>query len=66
MKLGPCIAVLVILLAPAAMLYTLWIDPLSAGEDDVGYYHPLRVMVGQAVARGQWPIHNPLEATGCR
>jgi len=55
----------VILLAvPALMLYPLWADPLSAGEDDLVYYYPLRKMVGQQLQQGRWPVHNPLEATG--
>lgn len=56
--------ILLILAAGPVMLYTLWINPVSAGEDDVGYYYPLRKMVGQSLARGQVPLWNPLEATG--
>ncbi len=58
------IPILLLLAAPPLMLYTLWINPLSAGEDDVGYYFPLRQLVGQSLARGQVPLWNPLEATG--
>lgn len=46
------------------VLYPLWANPLSAGEDDVVYYHPLRTMVGDAFSRGQWPVRNPWEAGG--
>jgi len=56
--------VVVLLAGPALMLYPLWADPLSAGEDDLVYYYPLRKMVGQQLRQGQWPVHNPLEATG--
>jgi len=38
-----------ILLAPVTMLYPLWWNPVSAGEDDLVYYYPLRVMTGQAI-----------------
>ena len=63
-KSGRAIVLAMLLAAPAGMLYTLWADPLSAGEDDVVYYYPLRVLVGQSLAKGEWPLHNPLEATG--
>lgn len=63
-RLAPIIPVLLILAAPPVMLWTLWVNPLSAGEDDVEYYYPLRVLVGRELAEGRWPIHNPLEATG--
>ena len=56
--------VALIVLGPAVMLYTLWGDPTSAGEDDVIYYYPLRRMVGRALREGRWPLHNPYEATG--
>jgi len=46
------------------MLYTLWVNPLSAGEDDVVYYYPLRTMVGRCLAEGVWRGSNALEATG--
>jgi hypothetical protein len=58
------IPVLLILLAPPAMLWTLWLNPVSAGEDDLGYYYPLRVMAGQSLREGRWPVINRLEATG--
>ena len=41
---------------PVAMLHTLWANPTSAGEDDVIYYRPLRVMVGSQLRSGDWPI----------
>jgi len=53
-----------IVLGPMAMLHTLWGNPVSAGEDDVIYYYPLRKMVGRALREGRWPLHNPHEATG--
>ena len=43
---------LLILGAPPVMLYTLWSNPVSAGEDDVIYYYPLRKMVGEALREG--------------
>ena len=57
----PALAILVI--APL-MLHTLLVNPISAGEDDVGYYYPLRKMAGEAIAAGRLPLNNPLEATG--
>jgi len=53
-----------ILVAPAVMLYSIWADPLSAAEDDVVYVYPLRKMVGQALRKGRWPVWNALEAAG--
>ena len=55
---------LLIVAAPAGMLYPLWSNPLSAGEDDVIFNYPLRKMVGSSLAEGRWPVYNPLEATG--
>ena len=55
--------VLLIALAPPVMLYTIWLNPVSAAEDDVIYVYPLRTMVGQALRQGRWPVDNPLEAT---
>ena len=49
---------------PMGMLYTLWGDPLSAGEDDVIYYYPLRVMAAEQIRAGVWPVDNPREACG--
>jgi len=58
------LTVVLILLAPMAMLYTLWGNPVSAGEDDVIYYYPMRKMVGEQLRKLQWPLENPYEATG--
>ena len=55
---------LLILAAPPLMLYTLWSNPLSAGEDDVVYYYPLRTLVGQAMGEGVWRGVNEFEAGG--
>lgn len=55
---------LFLILLPMAMLYPLWGNPLSAGEDDVVYYYPLRKMVGDELAQGRLPLYNPREATG--
>lgn len=54
--------ILILVLAPAIM-YPLWSNPVSAGEDDVVFYYPLRKLVGQALAAGQFPVTNPREAT---
>lgn len=64
MNKWPKLAVLLIFVAPVAMLYPLWSNPVAAGEDDVVYYYPLRKMVGQALAEGRWPVNSPYEATG--
>ncbi|MFP4053759.1 MAG: hypothetical protein ACLFV7_07845 [Phycisphaerae bacterium] len=58
------LCVLVLASLPAAVLSPLWEYPLSAGEDDVIYYYPLRVLAGRAISDGHWPMHNPWEATG--
>lgn len=58
------IPLLLILALPPVMLYAVWLNPVSAGEDDVVYVYPLRKMVGQALREGRWPGDNPLEATG--
>ncbi len=55
---------LIILAAPMGMLYPLWADPVSAGEDDVMFFYPARVMVGQSLRAGQWPLTDALEGTG--
>jgi len=46
------------------MLYPLWSNPVSAGEDDVIYFYPQRVLVGQALRQGHWPVEDKLTATG--
>ena len=53
-----------LLLLPIAMLQPLWSSPTSAGEDDVVYYYPLRMMVAEQVRAGQWPAWNDREAAG--
>jgi hypothetical protein len=55
---------MVIVLGPMAMLFHIWANPLSAGEDDAVYYYPLRVMAGQQLRQGHLPLANPAEATG--
>ncbi len=52
------------LLLPMGMLYPLWSCPTSAGEDDVVYYYPLRVMAAEQVRSGQLPLWNAGEAGG--
>lgn len=64
MRIRSILPILLILLAPAVMLYTLWGNPVSAGEDDIIYYYPMRKMVGEKLRELQWPLENPYEATG--
>ena len=52
------------LLLPMGMLYPLWTCPTSAGEDDVVYYWPLRVIVAEQVRSGQLPLWSDAEAGG--
>jgi hypothetical protein len=63
-RMRATLTVVLILLAPTVMLYTLWGNPVSAGEDDVIYYYPMMKMVGQQLRKPQWPLENPHEATG--
>ncbi len=58
------VATAVLAALPMIVLYPLWTNPLSAGEDDVIYYYPLRAMVGDSLQQGRWPVHNPREAGG--
>jgi len=53
-----------IVLLPMGMLYPIWTNPVSAGEDDVVYYYPLRKMVGESLRLGRFALYNPREATG--
>ncbi|MHC4984248.1 MAG: hypothetical protein ACYTF6_13915, partial [Planctomycetota bacterium] len=63
-KLRTTLCVALVIFTPAAMLYPLWSNPLSAGEDDLVTYYPLRKLVGNSLREGRWPLDNPLEATG--
>ncbi|HOF18050.1 MAG TPA: hypothetical protein PK082_04010 [Phycisphaerae bacterium] len=58
------LALLALAALPMGMLYPLWGNPVSAGEDDVIYYYPLRKMVGEQLRAGRWPLENPREAGG--
>ena len=58
------LVVLILLALPSVMLHHLWSDPLSAAEDDVVYYYPLRKMVGDSLRQGQLPLYNAREAAG--
>jgi len=51
-------------LGPMAVLYPVWTRPTSAGEDDVVYFRPVRVLAGRALAAGHWPRWNAAEAAG--
>lgn len=46
------------------MLSTIWVAPTSAGEDDVLYYFPVRMLVGNDLAAGRWPGWDPYEQCG--
>ena len=58
------VPILLILAAPVGMLYPLWSNPVSAGEDDVLYYYPVRKMVGQALREGRWPVATNADGSG--
>ena len=58
------LAVLWLLALPAGVLAPLWVSPICAGEDDVVYYLPLRMGVGDALAKGAWRGVTPLAADG--
>jgi hypothetical protein len=58
------LAVTLLVILPAVMLFPVWSNPTSAGEDDVLYYFPVRAQTGQALARGEWPMRDPLTAGG--
>ncbi len=60
----PALLAVVFVLLPMVMLYPLWSNPVSAGEDDVTYFYPQRVLVGQALRQGHWPVEDKLTATG--
>jgi len=64
MKRKSVILLLLFLALPMAMVPTLWGNPLSAGEDDVVYYYPLRTMVAAELAQGRLAVYSPREATG--
>jgi hypothetical protein len=65
LRLVAKLLVLVVLVGgPPLMLHTIWSNPVSAGEDDLIYYYPLRKMVGEALREGRWPVGNPREACG--
>ena len=53
-----------LVLGPTFMLAPLWRAPTSAGEDDVVYYFPLRVLVGRDLRAGRRPTWNPYEQCG--
>jgi hypothetical protein len=61
----PAIAsVLLVVLLPMVLLHALWTNPVSAGEDDLVYYYPMRVLTGQSLAAGRIPMTDPLTAMG--
>jgi hypothetical protein len=63
-RLASIIPVILILSVAPAIMYPLWSNPVSAGEDDVVFYYPLRKLAGTALASGIFPLENPLEACG--
>ncbi|MBN1554879.1 MAG: hypothetical protein JXA11_09040 [Phycisphaerae bacterium] len=56
--------ILMLIALPMVLLAGLWREPLSAGEDDILYYYPLRVQAGEALSRGDWPMTDSLTAGG--
>jgi hypothetical protein len=55
----------VILLLPGLMLLPAWrLHGLGAGEDDLLYYLPVRTLVHDAAATGQWPWLNSWTGLG--
>ncbi len=60
----PWLTILLLVLLPAGMLYPLWTDPTSAGEDDVVFFYPVRVLTADALRQGHLPLWNPFSATG--
>ncbi len=54
-----------ILLLPGLMLAPAWsLAGLGAGEDDVLYYYPTRVLFHDTVSAGDWPWLNPWTGLG--
>jgi len=50
---------------PVVLLAGAWrLGGVSALEDDLIYYLPIRAFVGQTVHTGQWPLWNPLAGMG--
>lgn len=61
-RLSVCLAVL---LWPAIVLAPAWpLGGLGAGEDDVLYYYPMRVVLAETVAASEWPWMNPWNGLG--
>lgn len=56
--------VLWLLAGPMLVLSHLWTAPTSAGEDDMLYYFPLRVLVGRSLAQFHAPLWTPYEQLG--
>ncbi len=54
-----------IVLLPAAILAGAWrLGGVSALEDDLLYYLPVRQYIGQRIAAGEWPVWNPMVGMG--
>ncbi len=49
---------------PMLLLRPVWRSPVSAGEDDLIYYYPLRVMAAEADPLGDLSAYNAREACG--
>lgn len=61
---GALIAAALILL-PTVILSGAWrLGGVSALEDDLLYYLPMRQYVGERIAAGEWPLWNPLVGMG--
>lgn len=65
MRLRGVVILLLFLLAPGLLLPFVWpLHGLGAGEDDVMYYLPARIFLGECVQRGEWPWINPFTGMG--
>lgn len=65
MHLPRGLVALLIILAPGVMLAPVWpLAGLGAGEDDILYYYPSRVLFGEFVAEGHAPFINPWTGLG--
>lgn len=62
---GRLLVSLLIILSPAFILAGAWrLGGVSALEDDLIYYLPVRQYIGERIAAGEWPLWNPLTRMG--
>jgi hypothetical protein len=65
MRNSRALVALATVLLPGLMLLPAWrLSGLGAGEDDILYYYPARVLFGQFARAGQWPWFNPWTGLG--